>query len=103
MPPLADGVYEVMVVDVSSDRHPGARLDLVITSGEHKGEVVVVRAGGLTDDPLLLGLPARLTVKDGQPQVQIYDEHAGSRPPAPPPSSAGPAGGGSGTSRPRPD
>ena len=72
MPPLADGTYEAMVIDVSSDRRPGARLDLVITKGEHKGEVVVVRAGGLTDDPFLLGLPAKLTVKDGQPQVRIY-------------------------------
>lgn len=71
MPPLADGTYEVMVIDVSGDRHPGARLDLVITKGEHKGDVVVVRAGGLTDDPFLLGLPGQLTVKDGRPQVRI--------------------------------
>jgi hypothetical protein len=44
----------------------------VITSGPQKGEVVGVRASGLTEDPLaLLGLPASIRVTNGQVAVQF--------------------------------
>jgi hypothetical protein len=74
MQPLRDGVYDAFVVDVHSDdkNFSIAHLELTITSGEHKGEVVRVRADALQRDPVaLLGLPVMLTVSDGQPRVSF--------------------------------
>jgi hypothetical protein len=70
---LPDGSYDVIVVD--AERLDGdaavkaVRLDLTVLGGDHKGEVVTVRATGLTiHDPLdLLGVPGTLVVSDGKP------------------------------------
>ena len=74
---LADGTYDVIVVDAdevaSAPGEPQAvSLDLTILAGEAKGEIVSVRAVGLSGDPiLLLGVPGTLTVTDGVPSVQL--------------------------------
>jgi len=48
------------------------RLELTITAGPHKGEVVAVRAASADIDPVsALGIPARLVVIDGVPQVEL--------------------------------
>ena len=68
---LADGTYDVIVVDADQDG-PAVRLDVTILDGSHKGEVVSVRAEGLAVDPLdCLGLPGTLTVVDGAPAVRL--------------------------------
>jgi hypothetical protein len=74
MQPLSDGVYDAFIVDVASDEENFsiAHIELTITSGEHKGEVVRVRATKLQRDPIeLIGLPVTLTVSGGQPRVQF--------------------------------
>jgi len=78
-PLLPDGNYDAFVVDAtevvgdaptSDDRV--MHLELTITSGEHKGEVLGVAARGLVGEEYeLLGMPATLTITDGAPSVRI--------------------------------
>lgn len=79
--PLPDGTYDAFVVDVGAP-DPGDRPDpgddaartveVVVLAGEHKGEVVAVRARGLVGSDLdLMGMPATLTVVNGNPTVAI--------------------------------
>lgn len=68
---LADGTYDAIVVDVERDDN-GVRLELAITAGPRKGDVVAVRALSLTMDPLhALGIPARIVVTNNTPQVEL--------------------------------
>jgi hypothetical protein len=80
MPPLSDGTYEVIVVDAEeiaadargepADDAPRAsiRLELVVTAGDHKGELVRLAVTNFERDALsLLGLPGTLRVVDGAP------------------------------------
>jgi hypothetical protein len=68
---LADGDYDVIVVDADEDAG-AVRLDVTILAGPHKGEVVSVRAVGLAVDPLdCLGVPGTLTVAGGAPAVHL--------------------------------
>ncbi len=73
MQPVPDGSYEALVVEVSPTAEGrGARLELVLLAGAHKGEVVHVRSPGLDPDDLtLLGLGARVTVVAGVPGVRL--------------------------------
>jgi hypothetical protein len=67
---LADGTYDAIVVDAERVED-GVRLELAITAGPHKGEVVAVRAG-LTMDPVnALGIPARVVVTNNTPRVEL--------------------------------
>lgn len=69
---LADGTYEALVFD--ADGHPdgGVAVELTILAGEHKGEVISIVATAWTGDALdLLGIPATVTVADGQPSVRF--------------------------------
>jgi hypothetical protein len=72
---LDDGSYEAIVIDATvegDDAGQVMHLDLTITTGEHKGEVVSVAATGLQGDEVaLLGMPATLTVAGGEPSVRI--------------------------------
>jgi len=73
---LADGTYDVFVVDAEPldgpDGRPGFRLDLTIVAGEAKGEVVTIDAVGLAGDTFdLLGMPGTLTVTDGSPAFRV--------------------------------
>ena len=68
---LRDGRYDVLIVDAT---HDGDELviELTILAGEHKGEVVALRAAGLEMDELeLLGLPGTLHVENGVPRFAI--------------------------------
>ncbi len=68
---LGDGSYEGMVVDVGE--LGDVVLSIVVTAGEHKGEVVDVRAAGMGDDAIeMLGMPCVLTVAGGEPTV-VFD------------------------------
>lgn len=68
---LADGRYDVLVVDATADADEFV-IELTILSGEHKGEVVGLRATGLDADELeLLGLPGTLDVENGVPRFRL--------------------------------
>jgi hypothetical protein len=68
---LADGRYDVLVVDATADEGEFV-IELTILAGEHKGEVVGLRAAGLDVDELeLLGLPGTLDVENGVPRFAV--------------------------------
>ena len=70
---LEDGTYDAFIVDVTPVGD-ALHLDLTILAGAHKGEVVSVTAVGLEVDELeALGMPATITVTDGEPAVAIDD------------------------------
>jgi hypothetical protein len=69
---LTDGRYDVFVVDAAADGPAGLRLEVTVLDGEHKGEVISVRAEGLPYDELeALGLPGTLTVAHGEPTLVL--------------------------------
>jgi hypothetical protein len=70
--PLPDGVYDVMILDVEAAERQQARVDVVITAGSHRGEVVSLRTSRMQRDPLgLMGLPASLRMSDGTPALEM--------------------------------
>lgn len=72
MTQLSDGVYSVFVIDAEEIDKDTTRLEVTITIGEHKGEIVAVRASHLDGDPLLMmGLPATLFVDGGMPRIEL--------------------------------
>lgn len=73
---LEDGTYDALVIDAEpvGDAPDEVHLELTITAGEHKGEVVAVRGPRSDRDEVeLLGLPATLVVRDGTIRVRIDD------------------------------
>jgi hypothetical protein len=78
-PLLPDGTYDAFIVDATEVAADGSltegrvmHLELTITSGKHKGEVLGVAARGLHGEEFeLLGMPATLTITDGTPAVRI--------------------------------
>ena len=71
MQPLIDGFYSVVVVDASEDTaRGGLHLEMAITEGSAKGEVVSLYTPSTTRTAIdLLGLPATLEVRNGVPRV----------------------------------
>ena len=71
--PLPDGAYSAFIVDADSAADDVLALDVTITSGPHRGELLTVRATGLTRrDPVhLLGQPCELIVTDGAPRIVL--------------------------------
>jgi hypothetical protein len=69
--PLVDGVYDAFIV-WAEERDDGAiALDLTITTGARKGDVVSVRATDAPQDAIaLVGVPCTLHVRDGHPRVE---------------------------------
>jgi len=74
---LPDGSYDVIVVSADVDATDVHRalvhLELAITTGPHKGEVVAVRRAlsGGADPVELLGLPGTLRVTGSRPSLEI--------------------------------
>ena len=68
--PLSDGVYDAFIVWAEERDDGTIALDLTITTGARKGDVVSLRA---TDAPReaidLVGVPCTLRVRDGEPLV----------------------------------
>ena len=72
MQPLEDGSYDALIVHAEQGADGAVHVELTVTSGPHKGEVVSLRAAQMTKDPIdLLALPAILTVIDGVPAVAL--------------------------------
>ena len=73
---LSDGTYDAFIIDAQEDEEisRAMRIELAITSGARKGEVVIVRATNVRRDAIaLIGMPATLRVVDGEPRVTIDD------------------------------
>ena len=69
---LADGSYEALIVDAHTEDDGTIRVELTITTGDHKGEVVQLRGRFPGHDELdLLAAPATLVVSEGQPRVTL--------------------------------
>ena len=69
--PLADGVYDAFVVWAELRDDGALTIDLTITTGAHKGDVVWVRAATAPRDALdLVGLPCTLRVSAGEPRIE---------------------------------
>jgi hypothetical protein len=69
---LEDGTYDAVVFDVADADDGATVVSLTIASGPHRGEVVDLRASNLAGDPVdLLGIPATITVVEGQPRVRF--------------------------------
>jgi len=73
---LPDDTYDAFVIDARDEQdeqhNAVTRVELTITSGEHKGDVVAVRAPRFAGDAIdLIGLPARLIVRNGTPTVDF--------------------------------
>ena len=67
---LEDGRYDAIVFDADEAADGPLTVELTILAGEHKGEVVSLRTDSWKGDPLeLLGIPATITVRDGEPAV----------------------------------
>jgi hypothetical protein len=68
---LPDDTYDVFVIDANNDDDDTAmRLELTVTRGPHKGDVVVVHASHLNRDVFdVIGLPAQLRVEHGTPTI----------------------------------
>ena len=72
MDPLIDGTYDVIVIDAEQGADDTLVLELTVTSGSRRGEIVHVHARGLRRSWVdLLGTPATLTVTDGRPRVTL--------------------------------
>jgi hypothetical protein len=69
---LADGSYDALIVDAHTEEDGTVRVEITITTGEHKGEVVQLRGRFPRHDELdLLAAPATLVVSEGQPRVTL--------------------------------
>jgi hypothetical protein len=69
--PLADGVYDAFVVWAETRDDGAIALDLTITTGARKGDVVSVRATDTPRDAIdLIGVPCTLHVRANEPRVE---------------------------------
>ena len=68
---MHDGEYDAFVVWADALDDTRVALELTITTGAHKGDVVTVRASNLPARDVLdlVGLPCTLRVSAGQPHV----------------------------------
>jgi hypothetical protein len=72
MSTLDDGSYDVVVVEADERDDGSIALDLAVTSGAHRGEVITIIATGLDRSWFdLLAAPATLTVTDGRPILDV--------------------------------
>lgn len=69
---LEDGDYDAIVIDAREDDERVLHVDLAVTSGARKGEVITVAGDARAHDALtLLGLPATLRVVNGEPRLTL--------------------------------
>ena len=69
---LPDGTYDIFVVDATAAAPGVLLLDVTVLEGDHKGEVLSVRAEGLGVDEIdALGMPGTLTVVDAEPSLVL--------------------------------
>lgn len=71
--PLADGLYDVIIIWADEVGDGALSIDLVITTGDKKGELLTLRAQHLTQrDPIdLAAHPCRVRVLNGEPEILL--------------------------------
>jgi hypothetical protein len=73
---LSDGTYDAFIVDARDGEEisRAMHIELAITSGARKGDVISMRATNMQRDAIaLIGMPATLRVVDGKPHLTIDD------------------------------
>ncbi len=75
---LPDGVHDALVIDAIDGADDLGRtlqrLELTVVSGSAKGLVVSIVTGDpLGEEVALIGMPATITVVDGEPTITIDD------------------------------
>lgn len=73
---LEDGSYDAFIVDAREieEISRAMHIEVAITSGARKGDVITMRATNMQRDAIaLMGMPATLHVVDGEPRLQIDD------------------------------
>ena len=73
---LSDGNYDAFIVDAREDEEilRAMHIELAITSGAHKGDLINMRATNVQRDAIaLIGMPATLRVVNGEPHLTIDD------------------------------
>lgn len=75
---LPDGEHDALVIDVHDGTddlgRPMQRLELTVVAGGSKGLVVSIVTGEpLGDEIALIGMPATIRVREGEPTVVIDD------------------------------
>ncbi|GAC1539139.1 MAG: hypothetical protein NVS3B12_25050 [Acidimicrobiales bacterium] len=69
---LEDGTYDVVVVDAEDERDGVVAVEVAVSSGPHRGEVVRLTATNLGCTWFeLLAAPGTLVVADGAPQLAL--------------------------------
>jgi hypothetical protein len=69
---LDDGTYDAFVVWAEQRDDGTIALDLTLTTGPRKGEVLSIRARGLRRDPFdVTGIACTLIVEGGEPRVDM--------------------------------
>lgn len=66
---LPDGSYDAFIVWSEARDDGRVALDLTITVGAHKGEVLTVIGPAGADPIALVGLPCTLVVEEGIPRI----------------------------------
>jgi hypothetical protein len=69
---LADGTYEVIVVDAADRGGGDVAIEVAVSSGPMRGHVVTLVASHFDKSEFeLLAAPATLVVTDGQPRLTL--------------------------------
>jgi hypothetical protein len=69
---MPDGRYDVFIIDAEIVDESTMRIELMMVTGDDKGNVFALRGPLLAPDPIdLIGLPATMTVTDGVPSVSV--------------------------------
>ena len=72
MAALNDGKYEVIVVDAQQRADGAIAIELAVSSGPHRGEVITIISAGMNASWIdLLAAPGTLIVRDGQPELTL--------------------------------
>jgi hypothetical protein len=67
-----DGRYDVFIIDANDDEDGATRIELTVTTGARKGEVIALTARNIAADAVsLMGLPATLMVEHGTPRLVL--------------------------------
>ncbi|MEY2568361.1 MAG: hypothetical protein QOE35_2890 [Actinomycetota bacterium] len=73
---LEDGTYDAFIIDARENKEisRAMTIEVTITSGARKGEVMTVRATNVQRDAIaLIGMPATLRVENGEPHLTVDD------------------------------